>query len=159
MPPPIDIVAPKQCRGFRESGSPWAEAHSFMLAPPTRLISNAELSMGLRPRLSAVAASRLTGTPGWRRSAAYWNPGLAPGGLSLKNPVPRQCCGLGESGEAAVGAGHPSNRRLQGFLIKQRSRASMPPRGWRPGINDSKILPPDAAQQDYPTLFFSLWEG
>ena len=126
--------------------------------------------MGLRPRLSAVAASRLTGTPGWRRFAAYWNPGLAPlrgllepragaRGIILKNPVPRQCCGLGESGEAAVGAGHPSKRRLQGFLIKQRSRASMPPRGWRPGINDSKILPPDAAQQDYPTLFFSLWEG
>ena len=91
--------------------------------------------MGLRPRLSAIAATRLTGTPG-----------LAPGGLSLKNPVPRQCCGLGESGEAAVGAGHPSKRRLQGFLIKQRSRASMPPRGWRPGINDSQFLSPDAAQ-------------
>ena len=47
--------------------------------------------MGSRPRLSADAAF-----------AAYWNPGLAPGGLSFNNPGPRQCCDFGESGVAAA---------------------------------------------------------
>ena len=69
--------------------------------------------MGSRPRLSADAAF-----------AAYWNPGLAPGGLSINNPGPRQCCDFGESGEAAVGVGDPAKRRLQGFLIERRSRGS-----------------------------------
>ena len=69
-------------------------------------------SMGLRPRLSADAAF-----------AAYSNPGLAPGDYSI-NPVHRQCCDLGESGEAAVGVAHPKKRPLQVFLIKRRSRAS-----------------------------------
>ena len=45
------------------------EHQGWLLSPPTRLNSNAELfSMGLRPRLSADAAF-----------AAFWNPGLAPG--------------------------------------------------------------------------------
>ena len=67
-------------------------------------------SMGLRPRLSADAAF-----------AAFWNPGLAPGGLSFKNPVPRQRCDFGESGVAAVEVGHPRKRLLLVFLIEQRS--------------------------------------
>ena len=74
--------------------------------------------MGSRPRLSADAAF-----------AAYWNPGLEPGGLSTKNPGPRQCCDLGESGEAAVGVGDPAKRRLQGFLIERRSCGSTSPSG------------------------------
>ena len=61
--------------------------------------------MGLRPRLSADAAF-----------AAYWNPGLAPGGLSFNNPVPRQCCDFGESGEASVGLVPPTKRLLQASL-------------------------------------------
>ena len=74
--------------------------------------------MGLRPRLSAAAAPRL-----------LWNPELAPGELSFKNPVPRQCRDLGESGEAAIEIGDPAKRRLQGFLIERRSRGSTSPCG------------------------------
>ncbi len=74
--------------------------------------------MASRPRLNADAAF-----------AAYWNPGLAPGGLSIKNPVPRQCCDFGESGEAAVEVGDPAKRRLQGFLIERNSRGSTSPAG------------------------------
>ena len=48
-------------------------------------------------------------------------PGLAPGENPLENPIPRQCCGFRESGEAAVGVGYPRKRLLQGFLIEQRS--------------------------------------
>ena len=96
-------------RAAPEGPTPWRH----VLPPPTRLNSNAELSMGSRPRLSADAAF-----------AAYWNSGLAPGGLSFKNPVPRQCCDFRESGEAAVSLAHPAKRCLQAFLIKQRSCGS-----------------------------------
>ncbi len=72
-------------------------------------------SMGLRPRLSAAAAF-----------AAYWNPRADARGIViyLKILSVRRCCGLGESGEAAVGLAHPRKRPLQVFLIKRRSRAS-----------------------------------
>ena len=97
----------------------WIEIdhQGWLLSPPTRLNSKAEFSMGLRPRLSADAAF-----------AAYWNPGLAPGDYSM-NPVPRQCCDLGESGEAAVGPGQPRKPLLQVFPIERRSRASTSPAG------------------------------
>ena len=60
-------------------------------------------------------------------------PGLAPGGLSFNSPVSRQCCGLGESGEAAVSPGRPRKRVLQAFLLERRSRGRMSPSGrfWR----------------------------
>ena len=59
---------------FGKRGSPW----STVLSPPTRLNSYAELSMGLRPRLSAGAALRLG-----------WNPRAGARGFSLlKNLVP-----------------------------------------------------------------------
>ena len=45
------------------------------------------------------------------------------------NPVPRQCCDLGESGEAAVGPGQPRKPLLQVFPIERRSRASTSPAG------------------------------
>ena len=57
---------------------------STMLPPPSRLYSNAELSMGLRPRLSAAAASRL-----------YSNPRAGARGLFFEIVAPRRVMVLG----------------------------------------------------------------
>ena len=67
-------------------------------------LASAQPAPGLRPRLSAAAALRL-----------HSSPGLTPGGYPLENPIPRQCCDLGESGEAAVDRGQPRKRFLQVF--------------------------------------------
>ena len=73
---------------------------STMLPPPTRLNTNAELSMGSRPRLSAGAALRLG-----------WNPRAGARGLSLFKSSPirrmailRQGLSVGLSAGAAFAA-------------------------------------------------------
>ena len=119
--------------------APWAQAGLFETASTIRTNlrhrSHSERERTSIRRRNAVLASPL-------------NPGLRPGDYLLENPIPRQCCGLGESGsaggdipgaevishprtgatlgcresgEAAVGVGDPAKRRLQVFLIKQRS--------------------------------------
>ena len=66
---PVSLSNDPPRRGGRGPDLSEIEHQGWLLSPPTRLNSNAELfSMGLRPRLSADAAF-----------AAFWNPGLAPG--------------------------------------------------------------------------------
>ena len=97
------------------------EHQGGLLSPPTRL-GGVAVSMGLRPRLSAAAAF-----------AALLEPRAGARGLSFNSPVSRQCCGLGESGEAAVSPGQPRKLVLQAFLLERRSRGRMSPSGrfWR----------------------------
>ena len=61
------------------------------------------------------------------------NPGLTPGDYLLENPIPRQCCDLGESGVAAVDVGHPTKRIQQGFQKSSVAASAFSP-GREPGV-------------------------
>ena len=91
---------------------------STMLPPPSQLNSNAELSMGLRPRLSAAAASRL-----------HLNPQAGARGLSILDRHPHD--GRWFWGECPA----PGSSRLpRGATCGRRIRGFLEPSGWRPGI-------------------------
>ena len=111
-------------RAAPDKAMPWRP----LLSPPTRLDSNATLSMGLRPRLPAAAASpfeKEAGTSGVFSGANHQSrphrSTRTPGQLSEKSTFLLAVSWVRGSCEAAVGVGNLARRPLQAILVELRS--------------------------------------